>query len=294
MSRRRPANWRSSSGWWSWELTSTRAAGSLFHEHSDGLVQADLNARGGIRDSSALDLAASDGHVEIVRYLLSCGPELDVSEPTRNPLFSAIRGGHSEVAKLLIEAGIDTNVKYTGGSMKGTGALELARQWGRNDIVVLLGGTPELPQITEAAPSRKDRMAVRDGADAAAQMLGLTGAETPEGVVQKIQQFLEDFAAGATENPLGDNAAVALGALWGNAICDAYGWQWIVPKHGRWRSLGVADPERSYLALPFDFFHKLMNDDPEGETPGPLVRFHAIGASHLPVSDPKTYTVITS
>jgi len=36
-----------------------------------------------------------------------------VSEARRNPLFSAIIGGYTEVAKVLIESGMDTTIKYS-------------------------------------------------------------------------------------------------------------------------------------------------------------------------------------
>lgn len=97
-----------------------------------------VDIRGGITGGAALDLAASQGHVDVVRYLLSEGATIDVSQPERNPLFGAIYGGHTAVAKLLIDKGIDTHVKYTGGSMKEMDALAFAKEWGRNDIVDLL------------------------------------------------------------------------------------------------------------------------------------------------------------
>jgi ankyrin repeat protein len=99
---------------------------------------ADLNAYGGIAGGGPLHLAASDGHLNVVEYLLSRGAALDVSEPERNPLFGAIYGGHTAVAKLLIESGIDTKIRYSGESMKDMDALAFAREWGRTDIVELL------------------------------------------------------------------------------------------------------------------------------------------------------------
>lgn len=99
---------------------------------------ADVNALGGVSGGSAIHCAASEGHADVVRYLLSKGAALDVSEPERNPLFGAIYGGHVAVAKLLIESGIDTSVRYTGENMKNIDALAFAREWGRTDIIKLL------------------------------------------------------------------------------------------------------------------------------------------------------------
>jgi hypothetical protein len=44
-----------------------------------------LSQRSGILGGTAINLAASKGHIEVVQYLLSAGTELDVSEPQRNP-----------------------------------------------------------------------------------------------------------------------------------------------------------------------------------------------------------------
>ena len=98
----------------------------------------DVNRRGGVSDGGALREAASAGRVDVIEYLLSKGAIMDVGEPNRNPLFAAIYGGHTAVAKLLIEKGIDTKLKYSGESMKNMDALAFAKEWGRTDIIDLL------------------------------------------------------------------------------------------------------------------------------------------------------------
>ena len=95
----------------------------------------DVNARGGTFGGTPVNLAAGYGQPHIVRTLLAAGAELDVSEPERNPLFSAIQGGHLEIVKLLIEHGIDYRVRYTGESMKDMDALAFARERGQTEIV---------------------------------------------------------------------------------------------------------------------------------------------------------------
>jgi uncharacterized protein len=102
-------------------------------------VGCNVNARGGTFNGNALNIAASYGHLDIVNYLLSVGAEIDVSEPERNPLFGAIYGGHVCVAKLLVERGMDIQVKYTGESMKNMDALAFAQERGQKEIADLLG-----------------------------------------------------------------------------------------------------------------------------------------------------------
>lgn len=74
----------------------------------------DINKEGGISDGGALDGASGDGHYDVVKYLLDKGAKLDTSPPHKNPLFAAIYGNHLEIGKLLLEAGIDKDVKYSG------------------------------------------------------------------------------------------------------------------------------------------------------------------------------------
>jgi uncharacterized protein len=104
---------------------------------------ADVNAYGGTAGGGPLNVAASDGHLEVVHYLISHGANLDVSEPERNPLFSAIYGDQPEIAKALIDAGIDTSVRYTGESMKDMDALAFAHERGRSEIEKLLSSHGE-------------------------------------------------------------------------------------------------------------------------------------------------------
>ncbi len=90
---------------------------------------ADINRRSGIRSRSALNAAASRGHLEVARYLLSQGAEMDVSEPERNPLLSAILAGSLDMVKLLLEHGIDATVIYPGEYMPNMDANAYSFAW---------------------------------------------------------------------------------------------------------------------------------------------------------------------
>ena len=101
----------------------------------------DVNQRGGTFGGAPIKLASSNGHIEVVRFLLGCGAELDESEPERNPLFGAIYGGHIEIVRLLLDAGIDHRVRYSGESMQNMDALAFARERGQSDIAAFLADT---------------------------------------------------------------------------------------------------------------------------------------------------------
>lgn len=101
-------------------------------------LASNINMQGGVYGGGALNEAASAGHIDIVRYLLSCGADMDVSEPERNPLFGAISNGYVDIAKLLIEKGIDIDIRYSGEAMENMDALAFVRKQGQKEIVKLL------------------------------------------------------------------------------------------------------------------------------------------------------------
>ena len=94
----------------------------------------DINAQDNISGTSPIHRAAANGNENILNYFLGLGAKLDTSEPDRNPLFTAIHHGHINIVKLLISAGIDSSVRYTGQTMKNMGAIEYAHEWGRKEI----------------------------------------------------------------------------------------------------------------------------------------------------------------
>lgn len=73
------------------EICSAIKGGNLVVELIDGNVEV-LNMITPF--GTWLHVAASKGYIEIVRYLVSCGAELDISDPIRNPLFGAISNGY--------------------------------------------------------------------------------------------------------------------------------------------------------------------------------------------------------
>ncbi|WP_151735278.1 ankyrin repeat domain-containing protein ['Paenibacillus yunnanensis' Narsing Rao et al. 2020] len=98
----------------------------------------EIEAKDDTFDASALYTAAGEGHLEIVEYLINQGAKIDVSLAQRNPLFSAIYGGHIDTVKYLVEEGIDISIKYTGENIKNMDAYEYARQFGQTEIAEYL------------------------------------------------------------------------------------------------------------------------------------------------------------
>ncbi|NMD71596.1 ankyrin repeat domain-containing protein [Bacillus sp. DNRA2] len=98
----------------------------------------DVNAQGGTFSTNALERAATKGNIDIVEYLINQNIEVDTSEPDRNPLFAAIYGGHFEIVKLLVENQIDISIKYSGENMKDMDAYAFAFERGQTKIAEYL------------------------------------------------------------------------------------------------------------------------------------------------------------
>ena len=75
-----------------------------------------LNAKGH-NEKAPLHWAAQGGHLELAKYLIAKGAnvnELNIQKET--PLVYAAEGGHLKLAKLLIAKGADVNVRTTLGA----------------------------------------------------------------------------------------------------------------------------------------------------------------------------------
>jgi ankyrin repeat protein len=98
----------------------------------------DVNANSGISESNAADFAASEGDLEMLQYVHEQGAIFDTTEPTKNPLFSAIVGGHVDVVRYLLEHGIDYSVRYNSETMTEMDALQFAEERGETECATII------------------------------------------------------------------------------------------------------------------------------------------------------------
>lgn len=92
-----------------------------------------------INGITALMFASRQGHLGVVEYLLSLNDSFDaIDNEGNNALFHAIEGKHFEIAKLLIEAGIDITVR----SKRGITAKELASNENLEEFLELFPSEP--------------------------------------------------------------------------------------------------------------------------------------------------------
>jgi hypothetical protein len=149
-------------------------------------------------------------------------------------------------------------------------------------------------KIQEVSLSMDDCSAMTVGVEYGCSLLGLAPGFSPSKAQPLIESFLERFRVGEVVGELDPLAAEKLGLFWGLTIALEYDWNWVSVAADNWRGFGVADLQRSYLALPMPYFRTLMHEESGWEIPGPSSRFRAIGAKHLPPSRPGALTIIAS
>jgi ankyrin repeat protein len=98
----------------------------------------DVNVGDAREGRGALCDACLGGHANVTALLLRSGALIDTSDPVKDPLFSSIIGRSVECAKLLLDAGVDTTIAYSGGSMKQMTALAFAIERGEIEIATMI------------------------------------------------------------------------------------------------------------------------------------------------------------
>ena len=138
----------------------------------------DYTSRGGI---TALHSAAANGRLEVVRLLLDSGSDKEKLAYGLTALHSAAMNGHSEVVRLLLESGADKHTISHGG----TTALHFAVENGHLEVVRLLldsgadkeklsNGRTALHSAAMNGHSEVVRLLLESGADKEKLAYGLT------------------------------------------------------------------------------------------------------------------------
>ncbi|KAF4974626.1 hypothetical protein FZEAL_8485 [Fusarium zealandicum] len=135
---------------------------------------AEANSAGGTR-STPIQVAAVDGRPKLVSLLLANGANVNCSQGYfQSPLHAAASGrGSNETVKLLLEAGAEIN---TPSSLHGT-ALQCAAQWGHQGVVDLLLDSGADPNIEGGYYGTPLQAAIYSGSAGAVQQLLDAGAD---------------------------------------------------------------------------------------------------------------------
>ncbi|WP_337172942.1 hypothetical protein [Paludisphaera sp.] len=105
---------------------------------------------------------------------------------------------------------------------------------------------------------------IRDCAKGALDDLGPeVAAEGPAGIVAAIDEIMDQIQQESAKlsDEEGADPAVFFGALWGEQLVNALGWQWTNVEHGVEEPVvGVAAPDRSLVIYPFHFLASRLAD----------------------------------
>ncbi|KAF9009620.1 ankyrin repeat-containing domain protein [Cyathus striatus] len=94
---------------------------------------------------NALDVAAANGHAQVVEHLIKHGMNPnEINEVRGTPLHAAAKDGHAEVVKILLDSGANPNIR----SDNKASALELASIGGYVSIVQLLLNKGANPRVS--------------------------------------------------------------------------------------------------------------------------------------------------
>ena len=89
--------------------------------------EAEVNKKGW----APLHYAATNGHNDVVKYLVDHAAYLDAESPNgTTPLMMAARGGHIETVKLLLDEGADMRLK----NQQGMTVIDFADQYNQKEI----------------------------------------------------------------------------------------------------------------------------------------------------------------
>ncbi len=89
--------------------------------------EAEINKKGW----APLHYAASNGHNEVVKYLVDHAAYIDAESPNgTTPLMMAARGGHIDTVKLLLDEGADLRLK----NQQSMTAIDFAEQYNQKEI----------------------------------------------------------------------------------------------------------------------------------------------------------------
>lgn len=99
---------------------------------------ADVNQGDHRENVKPICAAACNDQLEAVAYLLENGAVLDTETSVQNALFSAVVGRSPRITQRLLEAGIDSTVRYTSRTMKDMDAIAFALMRGERKCAELI------------------------------------------------------------------------------------------------------------------------------------------------------------
>ncbi len=169
----------------------------------------------------------------------------------------------------------------------------------REEYVDLSGGSPryQSPVIAERPLTDEERAEVASCAAEGCRLVKIDSNAKPDEAQTAIHAWLEEFRQKRrrwSKEKIQD-AALALGSLWGRTVCDALGWQWVAAKLISRDTEGhaVVPPERQCVVFPLEnFFAILEGTKQHVNTRDSLELFESLKSGEACTGNPKDYRIV--
>lgn len=134
--------------------------------------------------------------------------------------------------------------------------------------------------------------------DCLGRALGWFGGSADTASPDQLQQWIYETINALRSKPPAERlegdmrmTSLNLGCLWGQAVCDRLGWEWVaVSLEPESEFYGVVTPSRSHAIFPLHYMQELLSDPKREQTS--LLLYNMLKAGSLPPAQPGEYSVL--
>jgi hypothetical protein len=169
------------------------------------------------------------------------------------------------------------------------------------------------PGVSHRAPDHECIAMLEQACHAALDLLGVSFHQSADSISVAIQEYLDKPGQRPRSPTMSkQDTALALGALWGELICRAAGWSWLMLKLDGDECIAIGDQLQAHVALPLHYLqqHLGVQQSPlarlretvrrltpwrnSDELLAPNLLFQCIVQANLPPSMPRQYFILTT
>jgi hypothetical protein len=146
-------------------------------------------------------------------------------------------------------------------------------------------------RVKESKPGADVLQQISEAVTRAREFLELKSKASPKAAITAVRQAIDNVRR--QKRRKGKNAkelAIDLGALWGEALCQALNWEWcMLREKGEGTVCAVCSPDRSHAIDPISLIYRLVTSRNSDYDNTALLVFNMIKAGDMPVSVPRGY-----
>lgn len=122
-------------------------------------------------------------------------------------------------------------------------------------------------KTTERAPNTEELEEIARFSREGIKTLGVDADDQPKSIITAIELYVEKQRLTIQRASEEDYASLILSMayLWGDQVCRAYGWKWMILIYGEGEGKAIVSPDRAFFVYPLHSFKDLI-DDPQIES----------------------------